>query len=481
MESPSQCSLSPTLTTPVAPVITKEEYPSKDVEASISSDSQEEQPLGTIRKLVILAFLCSAQFFDIFNAVSTIIALPQISEDLHFTGGALQWVVTAYTLTFAAFLLFAGRLSDIYHPKPVFCFGYVLVGVLSILCGGSVHPIMLLVFRAVQGIGAALTFPSALAMIAQYFPLEKEKNRALAVFGAFGAIGNVLGILAAQVSWRWIFYLVGIIVTPFSVLSFFVLPNGFTKAPAEKRKLDWQGVIALGGGLILFIIITLIFSVIFIVTFFFIERTVKDPAVPPRIWTTHNFLPLFLYCWSIYWFLNGVEIQLIQIFQDLWGWSALSAALHCIPIGVAGGIFTNVVSIAAAYLPRRVILIGGQVLMAVSVVLYSLADTPDKYWSHVLPAMIIGMIGIAFGYVGANIFIMSSAAKGQEGVIGAMMNTAFQLGATIGLAIVTAVTLSVNANQPSDPLSLYKGYQAGLWSILGMQGAVIVMSLIFIR
>ena len=74
-----------------------------------------------------------------------------------------------------------------------------MVGILSILCGVSIHPIMLLVFRAVQGIGAALTFPSALAMIAQYFPVEKEKNRAFAVFGAFGAVGNVLGFIIVSV------------------------------------------------------------------------------------------------------------------------------------------------------------------------------------------------------------------------------------------------------------------------------------------
>ncbi|KIJ40339.1 hypothetical protein M422DRAFT_173980 [Sphaerobolus stellatus SS14] len=456
MESPSHCSLSPTLTAQITPVITKEEYPSKDVEANTTRNADNSpQPLGTIRKMAILIVLCSAQFFDIFNAVSTIIALPQISDDLHFAGGALQWVVTAYTLTFAAFLLFAGRLSDIYHPKPVFCFGYVMVGILSILCGVSVQPIMLIVFRAIQGIGAALTFPSALAMIAQYFPLEKEKNRAFAIFGACGAVGNVLGfiiggVLTAKASWHWIFYVVGIIVTPFSVLSFFALPKQIIKAPAERRKLDWQGVVALAGGLILFvygisdgndagwnrpqIIVTLIFSVIFIIGFFFIERTVREPAVPPRIWTTHNFLPLFLYCWSIYWYLNGVEVQLIEIFQDLWGWSALSSALHCIPIGVVGGIGTNIAGAIANYFPRRVLLIGGQVLMAVSVVLYALADTPDKYWSHVLPAMIIGMLGISTGYVGANIFIMGGAAKGEEGVIGAMMNTAFQLGATVGLA-----------------------------------------------
>jgi Major Facilitator Superfamily len=130
------------------------------------------------QKAIILSILCSALFFDIFNSGSTIVALPtvniplrlmyyyspiyfgaQIQRDLGFSEGELQWVFTAYTLTFAAFLLSAGRLSDIYHPKPVFCIGYITVGVFSVLCGVSVHPIMLLIFRAIQGIGAWTCYP----------------------------------------------------------------------------------------------------------------------------------------------------------------------------------------------------------------------------------------------------------------------------------------------------------------------------------
>ncbi|KIJ40340.1 hypothetical protein M422DRAFT_60599 [Sphaerobolus stellatus SS14] len=453
--TPSHSSLSPTLAAQTNPTITNEKERSKDTEATATWNAEEPRSLTTFQKITILTILCSAQFFDLFNGVSAIIALPQISDALHFSPGALQWVITAYTLTFAAFLLFAGRLTDIYHPKPVFCVGYLLLGITSILCAVSVQPIMLIVFRAIQGVGAAFTYPSALAMISHYFQDIRERNRAFALFGSFGAIGNVAGfiiggVLTARVSWRWIFYLVGIVTIPFAVFGYFALPKLTVYQSSEKRNLDWAGVIALSGGLILFvygisagndagwakpqIIVTLVFSVIFVVGFFVIERTVKDPAVPPRVWSTHNFLPLFLYCWSIYWTLNASELLLIMVFQDLWGWSALKAAVHCIPIGISGGISTNLAGVASNYLPRRVLLIGGQLLMAVAVILFALADTPDKYWSHVLPGMIIGLVGVSTGFVGANIFIMGDAAHGEEGVIGGLMNTAFQLGATVGLA-----------------------------------------------
>ncbi|KDQ13881.1 hypothetical protein BOTBODRAFT_110904 [Botryobasidium botryosum FD-172 SS1] len=420
-----------------------------------SQGAPPEVPQGALRKIVIMSVLCSAQFFDIFNAVSSIACLPKLGEDLGFTPGALQWVLSAYTLTFAAFMVSAGRISDIYHPKPVFCAGYMLVGIMSVLCAVSVHPIMLLVFRAVQGIGAALTIPSAIAMIVQNFPDPEEQGRALSIFGAFGAVGNVIGfvlggVLTARVNWRWVYYLVAIIVIPFAVLSFFALPKHSLPSVEGRRGLDWPGVATLTAGLILFvyaisdandvgwgkpqIIVTLILSVVFIIGFFFVERFVKDPAVPPSIWSNQNFTPLFLYTWSVYWFLMGSELQLVLIFQDLFGWSPLSAAVHCIPIGVSGGISAYLTGVISPYIPRRILLVLGQLFMAVGVILFALVDSPDKYWSHVFPGMIVGMCGLALGYVGANIAIMAGARPGEEGVVGAMMNTAFQLGATIGLA-----------------------------------------------
>ena len=109
----------------------------------------------------------------------------------------------------------AGRLSDIYNPKPVFCIGFFATGVFSVLCAVSVQPIMLLVFRALCGLFAAMTVPSAISILVQTFRDPKEQSDILGIFGAFGAIGNcagvvIGGVLAAKASWRWIFYLIAI-------------------------------------------------------------------------------------------------------------------------------------------------------------------------------------------------------------------------------------------------------------------------------
>lgn len=170
------------------------------------------EPLKGFRKFVLMVLLCCAQFFDIVNASCATVALPtvsvpisdcllhdlnissmQIAKDLNFSPGAIQWVLSAYTLTFASFLVSAGRLTDIYNPKLIFCAGFLTVGIFSVLCAVSVAPVMLLVFRAIQGLGAALTLPSAIAMIVTNIPEPNEQAQALAIFGASGALGMVAG------------------------------------------------------------------------------------------------------------------------------------------------------------------------------------------------------------------------------------------------------------------------------------------------
>lgn len=143
-----------------------------DKEKAENSDAVNPDTISPFRKTLILVILCTAQLFDIFNACAAIVSLPQvgfhsvshpcqqmlkcntqISKDLNFLPGTLTWILSGYTLTFAAFMLVAGRLADIYHPKPVFTLGFLIIGLLSIPIAASVNPVMLVVFRALQGIG----------------------------------------------------------------------------------------------------------------------------------------------------------------------------------------------------------------------------------------------------------------------------------------------------------------------------------------
>ncbi|KAJ7582276.1 major facilitator superfamily domain-containing protein [Mycena floridula] len=460
--------------------------------------------LSSLRKSFILLVLCGALFFDTYNACAVIIALPSLGEDLGFSPSSLQWVVSGYTLTFAAFMLVSGRLSDIFHPKPVFVTGFLVLGVLAIPIGASVNPIMMIVLRAIQGIGAAMNTPTAVAMIATTFPNPKEQSRAYALYGGAGTVvGNVAGfviggVLTARLSWRWVFYLLGIIVIPFAIASWFILPPHENRKHEEKPTIDWPGVFSLAVGLILFVfgisegsgsqwgtpraIVPLVFSILMFAAFLFIERIVKSPALPPATWSNKNFLPLFFYAWSPYWWVFGVQVQFVEIFMDMWGMTTLSAAIHCLPMGISAGTSSYLSGQFGHKIPKKVLLVTGQVLMAIGAILFALADTKDKYWSHIVPGMIVGMFGIGMSYFGCTITMMAGARSGEEGVVGAMMHTSYQIGATVGLAVISSITIGVNARVVSqDPSALFKGYQASFWSLLGLNGIMALVALIFVR
>ena len=123
-------------------------------------------------------------------------------------------------------------------------------------------------------------------------------------------------------------------------------------------------------------------SILLFIAFFFIERVGSQPAVPPRTWSNKNFLPLVLYAWSIYWWVFGAEIEFVQVFTDLWGMSALEAVLCCLPLGISAGISAYLTGIFAPHIPKKLLLVSGQVLMLVGAVLFALADEPGMYWSY---------------------------------------------------------------------------------------------------
>ncbi|KAF4562936.1 hypothetical protein EYR36_003369 [Pleurotus pulmonarius] len=439
----------------------------------LESTEPEEQALSRARKLVVLGVLCLAQFFDVFIGNAVVVSLPSLGEDLHFTPSALQWTLSAYTLTFASFMLIAGSLSDIFHPKPIFC--------------------------------AAMNVPSAIAMIRTTCPDPVERSAAYAAYALAGTVGNVSGfviggVLTARTSWRWIHFLIAIMVIPAAGAAWFLLPTHMMPAKSQRRGIDIPGVVLLTSGLILFVyaisdgaeagwgspqvVTTLVLSVIVVASFFVTEKFTKNPALPSKTWTNKNFTPLFFYAWSPYWWCLSSQLQLVNVFMNLWHDSPLIAAVRCIPIGVAGGIASF---LAGRYAPRlnpKHMLVCSQALMALGSVLFALAGgekAEARYWSYIFPGMVIGMFGLAGAYVGCTTMVMGGAREGEEGVVGAVMYTAYQVGATLGFAIVTSITEGVNTGRQADSASLFAGYAASFWSMVAMPVVMLFIALLFVR
>lgn len=463
-------------------------------------------PVARWRAWTLLLVFSMAQMLDIFNVTAPTIALPELASDLGISYAERQWAINAYSLTFGAFLLTGGRFSAMWGSKSMFVVGFTIVGVCGIIDGFATNGPMLFVFRAFQGIGAALTIPSALAMITTMFPSRGEQDRALGIFAGFGAMGSIVGLVLGGVisqllDWRWVFWISACIILPLSFIAFLLAPSSPHSDDAPKLKnMDWLGLASITLSMILFIyavtegnnrgwtsagiLAPLIIAIVLLPTFGFIETKVAEPLIPPVIWTLPGFVPLFVITFSEYLTMNVIIFQESLMFQQVWHTSALSAALRTIPFGITGFFTTVSMGFVTPFVAPRWILAIGQVFMIGGALLVAFAPTPDKYWSMVVPALILTALGVASGFVAANIgLIRTPLAKPSvrihesTALIGAIFNADLQIGSTIGLAITTAITTKVNGTNVED----FAGYKASYWFLVALCALEAVLAAVALR
>src|SRR5499427_4801427 len=202
-----------------------------------------------------LTVVCAAFFMTILDVSIVNVALPSIGKALHFSQDNLQWVITAYAITYGGFLLLAGRLADLFGRRRVFMIGVVVFTIASLLCGLAWSEGVLIAARAVQGVGAAVITPSALSIVMTTFEEGAERNKALGIWGALGGGGAAVGVLAGGIlttylSWRWIFF----INVPIGVLALLFTPRVVRESRADAKKaLDVAGAITVTLGLALLV------------------------------------------------------------------------------------------------------------------------------------------------------------------------------------------------------------------------------------
>ncbi|KAH8119333.1 major facilitator superfamily domain-containing protein [Phellopilus nigrolimitatus] len=460
----------------------------------VSEDTEKQEQgfgkwLNALQNHMIVPILCATEFAEVFSTSSCIIALPKIGHALSFSPSELQWVVAAYTLTFASLQLIGGHLSDIYYPKPVFIAGCTIAGVLSIFCAVSVNPIMLIIFRAVQGsTGAGFAIPPAISLIVQIRPNPAEQSLTLSAFFSSGKMGNALGfaldgVLTSYVGWKWVFYFVAIMMLSLAALSVLILPGHDAKTnmknAGKKRRLDLPGVFALTGSLIIFvyaasdassvgwdqsqIIVTLILSMLFFPFRAKSEGSCHAPEylVHPEY---HTFICLF------------TRVQFVEVFQHF----SLLGPLWVVCTQSRRALYPDRCHERNIIVPRRGLWF---VLIASDISPSGPASYEYKYWIHVFPGMVVGMAGVAISDVGVSVAVMASARRGEKGVVGALVNTSLQLGATIGLAVMTSVSTSVNDRLPTNAevLAKFAGYSDAFWLLVGTNGLLDIVALVFVR
>ncbi|KAG6873386.1 hypothetical protein C0995_016196 [Termitomyces sp. Mi166 len=482
--------------------------------------------VSPLRAYTLLLLFSTAQLLDIVNVTAPVIALPEIAEKLKLEAAESQWVVNAYTLTFGAFLLTGGRFSAVYGPKTMFRAGFTTVGVGSIINGFAVDGPMLFVIRALQGVGAAITIPSAMTMIVLLFPDRREQDRALGLFvffqvcfvsnlsdgmvsfAGFGGIGNmgglvIGGVISEKIGWKWTFWIMAMVILPMAAVILLLSPSPSNTRSAKDvyANMDWAGLFLITACTLLFVFAVtegnikgwkskevlppLIISILLLPVFAYVETKAREPLIPSWIWSLPTFTPLFFIVLSEYAYMNIIVFQMSEVFEQVWNVSPINAAIRIIPFGLTGLITTFVVGSMALYLNPRWMLFGGQVLVLGGGVLFAYAKTKGKYWSIVFPGFIIAAAGISSGFVSANI-AMIRAPQYKRGpinllestsLVGAIFNANLQIGSSVGLAIITAITTQASHSNPKD----FEGYRSGWWFVVGVAAFEALLALVFLR
>jgi EmrB/QacA subfamily drug resistance transporter len=436
-------------------------------------EAPEASTLSSRRGVAILLLLSIVQFMDILDASILNIALPSIKTDLGFSQQSLQWVVNGYILTYGGFLLLGGRMADLLGRRSVLVTGLVVFASSSLL-GGLAHTSSLLVgARFAQGVGAAMMSPAALSTLTSTFRSTRDRNTALGVWAAVSGIGGAAGVLFGGLltegpGWRWVLF----INVPFSavaLLGAFALLSRERVRAGRLANFDALGAVLVTGGMLLLVyslvkapdvgwgagrtVAGLAGSAVLLSGFVFNELRVRNPLVPlsilkvkgiaaadaTQLMAIAGFLPMFFF--------------LTLYMQTVLGYSPIQTGLAYLPLTGGFIIAASISSQLFARIGTKPVVVLGTVISAGGLYWLSLIPVDGSYLSDILP----GLLTIA-----AN----AGVDQDKAGLAAGLLNTGQQLGAALGLAILSAVATAQTSSVLSAGGSLAQaathGYQRAL-------------------
>ncbi len=436
----------------------------------------------------VLAVVAVAQFMVILDASIVNLALPTIRRALGISDENLSWILNAYTLMFGGFLLLGGRLSDRLGRRRLFMVGIALFSGASLLCGMSQSEATLIVGRGLQGLGAALVSPAALAIILTTFAEGHERDGALAVWGAVAGAGGAVGMLAGgilvqELGWRSVFF----VNVPIGLAMLALAPRIVPESRSEgvsKTRLDIEGavVITLATVGLVYTLTNagnwgftsartvggLIGSILLIALFVVIERRHEDPLVPLRIFSNRKLSvgggSLLILAAALF----GIFFFVTLYLQQVLGFDPFQTGLAFLPLSV-----TIIAASAAAsrlvdrFRPKPV-LIAGLLITIGGFVLLAFLPSHGDYASDLVPAMILLGVGPGLSFVPIMIAGTSGVALGDCGLASGLLNTMQQVGGALGLAVLSTIAADRTAN------ALHRGLAHPAALTFGFRGAFIV-------
>jgi EmrB/QacA subfamily drug resistance transporter len=444
-------------------------------------------PVPNPRPWVTLAVVGAAFFMTVLDVAIVNVAIPSIQTDLTISEETVQWVITAYAITFGGFLLLGGRMADLLGRRRIFVGGLILFTLASLVCGLANSASVLIAARAVQGVGAAIISPAALSIVTTTFTEGAERNKALGIWGALGGSGAAAGvlfggILTKYLGWEWIFFVnvpVGALVFG---LTWPIVPE--SRAELGHRRFDAAGALTVTGGLALLVyaiskapedgwgsartILLLLASVALLAAFTVWELRTQAPIMPFRIFRIRS-----LAAANVVGFLLGAVIfanffVLTLYVQHVLGWSALKTGITFLATAGTTVIWAGVSQALVTRFGPRPVLVLGMLVLAASLGWYTQIPVDGHYWPDLLPAYITFALGLAFSFIPVSIAALAQVEPHEAGLASGLINTNQQIGGAIGVAVAATIFTSYARPRHFTPAALTTGYEHAFWALLAV-------------
>jgi EmrB/QacA subfamily drug resistance transporter len=454
------------------------------------------RPQTSGRRWRAFALLVVAYFITIVDFTIVNVALPTIGRRLHFPEADLQWVVTAYGLTFAGFLLLGGRAADLLGRRRLLMAGLVVFTCASLGGGLATSDTVLIVMRGIQGLGGALVLPAALSIVMNLFSEGPERNKALGIWGGVGALGGTVGLLAGgilttYVGWQYIFFFNVPIGAAVLALAPAVVPE--SRAGNTRRRYDPFGAVSVTAALLVFVyaisrapeagwaapktIAMLAAGVGLLAVFLFIETKVESPLLPLPLLRLRSVAGSnavgFLLGTS---FLTFVFLGTLYM-QQVLGLSALAAGAAWTTASVTSLAFAGLSQKLVTRTSPKAVMAVGMTLIGTAMLWAAQAPPSGNFWPDLAGPFFIGGVGTAFAFIPVSIGALTGVTERDAGVASGLLSTSQNLGGAIGVAVASSIAASrfhaLIHHGHATPAALTGGFHAALF-VCGLTGLAAV-------
>jgi EmrB/QacA subfamily drug resistance transporter len=406
----------------------------------------------------ILVLLCVAQFMVVLDITVVNVALPSIGAELGFARADLQWVVTAYVLFAGGLLLLGGRAADLLGRRRIFLAGLLLFTAASLASGLAWSPAALIVARAAQGLGAAMLTPAALSIIVTTYT-GSQHTTALSAWGAIASAGAAAGMLfggmlTTWLSWEWVFLINVPVGLAAAAIALHLLPA--TSATSDwRRRLDLPGALSVVAGLVVLVyalegtsehgwgsartLMMLGMAGVMLVGFATVERRVKRPLLPPSTWRVRSLVAGATVMFGATAILVGSFFLNSLYLQHELGATALETGLGFLPIALAIGLAAHASPHLLAHAGSRAVALIGLAGMAGAATWLAVAPDQAGYAADLLPGFLLLGLGVGLVLPAVSVTAMSEVTHDGAGLASGLMMTAHEIGAAVGVALLSAV------------------------------------------